>query len=84
MLKLIDPIYTKLGFNARPEDTHLDIKLRKKAVSFHTFNISEVFFYKPQISWACSMGNKDCLNKAKENFAEWMGMVEPDSETANP
>ena len=32
MLKLIDPIYTKLGFNARAEDTHLDIKLRKKAV----------------------------------------------------
>ena len=34
MLKIIDPIYTKLGFNARPEDTHLDIMLRKKAVSF--------------------------------------------------
>ena len=32
MLQLIDPIYTKLGFNARPKDTHLDIKLRKKAV----------------------------------------------------
>eukprot|EP00092_Neocalanus_flemingeri_P064412 GFUD01078167.1.p1 GENE.GFUD01078167.1~~GFUD01078167.1.p1 ORF type:complete len:930 (-),score=265.24 GFUD01078167.1:347-3136(-) len=67
MLKLIDPIYTKLGFNARPEDTHLDIKLRKKAVS-----------------WACSLGNKDCLNKAKENFGVWMGMVEPDSEKGNP
>eukprot|EP00090_Calanus_glacialis_P046064 TRINITY_DN885_c0_g1_i5.p1 TRINITY_DN885_c0_g1~~TRINITY_DN885_c0_g1_i5.p1 ORF type:complete len:807 (+),score=220.22 TRINITY_DN885_c0_g1_i5:315-2423(+) len=67
MLKLIDPIYTKLGFNARPEDGHLDIKLRKKA-----------------ISWACSMGNKDCLNKARENFDDWMGMVEPDSESANP
>jgi len=67
MLQLVDPIYTKLDFNARPEDSHLDIKLRKQA-----------------ISWACSMGNKDCLVKAKENFAAWMGMVEPDSETANP
>jgi len=67
MLDLIDPIYTKLGFSARPEDTHLDIKLRKKA-----------------ISWACSMGNKDCLTKARETFGDWMGMVEPDSELANP
>ena len=32
MLNLIDPIYTKLGFSARPDDSHLDIKLRKKAV----------------------------------------------------
>ena len=39
MLKLIDPIYTKLGFNAQPEDTHLDIKLRKKAVSCLIFNL---------------------------------------------
>jgi len=67
MLNLIDPIYTKLGFSARPDDSHLDIKLRKKA-----------------ISWACSMGNKDCLTKAKETFGDWMGMVEPDSELANP
>jgi len=67
MLNLVDPIYTKLGFSARPDDSHLDIKLRKKA-----------------ISWACSMGNKDCLTKAKETFGDWMGMVEPDSELANP
>ena len=33
MLQLVDPIYTKLGFNAKPDDSHLDIKLRKKAVS---------------------------------------------------
>jgi len=67
MLNLVDPIYTKLGFSARSDDSHLDIKLRKKA-----------------ISWACSMGNKDCLTKAKETFGDWMGMVEPDSELANP
>jgi len=67
MLKIIDPIFTKLGFNARPEDTHLDIMLRKKAVS-----------------WACSMGNKECLDKARENFGYWMGMVEPDVAEANP
>jgi len=34
MLKLIDPIYTKLGFNPKPEDTHLDILLRKKVASW--------------------------------------------------
>ena len=32
MLKRIDPIYRKLGFNAKPEDTHLDILLRKEVV----------------------------------------------------
>ena len=42
MLKLIDPIYTKLGFNAQPEDTHLDIKLRKKAVRFFIFDLLKI------------------------------------------
>ena len=32
MLRLVDPIYRKLGFTSRPDDTHLDILLRKKAV----------------------------------------------------
>lgn len=34
MLQLVDPIYTKLGFNAKPDDSHLDIKLRKKAIKW--------------------------------------------------
>jgi len=34
MLRLVDPIYRKLGFTSRPDDTHLDILLRKKAVSW--------------------------------------------------
>jgi hypothetical protein len=33
MLRLVDPIYRKLGFSSRTDDTHLDILLRKKAVS---------------------------------------------------
>ena len=32
MLRLVNPIYKKLGFDRRPDDTHLDILLRKKAV----------------------------------------------------
>ena len=32
MLRLLDPIYRKLGFNARSGDTHFDILLRKKVV----------------------------------------------------
>ena len=32
MLRLVDPIYRKLGFTRRSDDTHLDILLRKKAV----------------------------------------------------
>ena len=46
MLKLIDPIYTKLGFNARPDDTNLDIKLRKLAVSFHISFFSKLHLIK--------------------------------------
>ena len=34
MLKTLDPVYKKLGFNAQSEDTHLDVKLRKKTVSY--------------------------------------------------
>ena len=34
MLRLVDPIYRKLGFTSRPDDTHLDILLRKKAVCY--------------------------------------------------
>merc|ERR1719464_939165 len=34
MLRLVDPIYRKLGFTSRPDDTHLDILLRKKAASW--------------------------------------------------
>ena len=37
-----------------------------------------------QVSWACSMGSQDCQQKAKEKFASWMGMVEPDAERQNP
>ena len=32
MLRLVDPIYSKLGYESREDDTHLDILLRKKAV----------------------------------------------------
>ena len=32
MLRLVDPIYSKLGYESRQDDTHLDILLRKKAV----------------------------------------------------
>merc|ERR1719153_1277968 len=66
MLKRIEPIFTKLGFNAREDDTHLDILLRKQVVR-----------------WACSMGNKQCLEEAKENFNDWMKLEEPDMEEAN-
>ena len=48
MLKIIDPIYTKLGFNAKPEDSHLDILLRKKAVRIkHFLYFFEMRKYRP-------------------------------------
>jgi len=34
MLRLVDPIYRKLGFSSRADDSHLDILLRKKAASW--------------------------------------------------
>ena len=33
-LRLVDPLYTKLGFTPRDSDTHLDTKLRSKAISW--------------------------------------------------
>ena len=33
MLKLLAPIYQKLGFDGKADDEHLDILLRKKIVS---------------------------------------------------
>ena len=33
-LKLVDPLYQKLGFLPRDTDTHLDTKLRSKAISW--------------------------------------------------
>ena len=85
MLRLVDPIYRKLGFTSRPDDTHLDILLRKKAVSDYliereTFNLGS----HSQVRWACSMGSADCQVNAKEKFNDWMGMVQPDEEKQNP
>ena len=33
-LKLVDPLYKKLGFVPRDSDSHLDTKLRSKAISW--------------------------------------------------
>ena len=47
MLRLLDPIYRKLGFNARSGDTHFDILLRKKVVGDNLikwiFNLRSIF-----------------------------------------
>eukprot|EP00088_Acartia_fossae_P031208 TRINITY_DN3213_c0_g1_i1.p1 TRINITY_DN3213_c0_g1~~TRINITY_DN3213_c0_g1_i1.p1 ORF type:complete len:964 (+),score=231.16 TRINITY_DN3213_c0_g1_i1:49-2940(+) len=67
MLKLLAPIYRKLGFQGKADDQHLDILLRKKIVS-----------------WACSMGHEDCIEKATSTFRNWMGMQNPDVEGKNP
>ena len=44
----------------------------------------DVFLRKLAINWACSMGNEDCIEKAKGDFRVWMDMPEPDSEGSNP
>jgi len=67
MLKLLAPIYQKLGFDGKADDEHLDILLRKKIVS-----------------WACSMGHEDCVNKVTGTYRSWMGMTDPDAEDKNP
>ena len=85
MLRLVDPIYRKLGFTRRSDDTHLDILLRRTAVGDNIikwiFNMISVF---SQVRWACSMGSEDCQEKAKEKFGNWMGMFQPDAELKNP
>jgi aminopeptidase N len=36
------------------------------------------------VSWACSMGHEDCVNKVTGTFSNWMGMTDPDAEEKNP
>ena len=45
MLRLVDPIYTKLGFNPKPTDTHLQIQLRTIAV---TLIYKHLCYFHPQ------------------------------------
>jgi aminopeptidase N len=44
----------------------------------------DVFLRKLAIGWACSLGNKDCIEKTKGDFKVWMDKLEPDSDSANP
>ena len=44
----------------------------------------DVFLRKLAINWACSLGNKDCIEKAEGDFKVWMDMLEPDLEGSNP
>jgi len=36
------------------------------------------------ISWACSMGSKECKNRVGSMYDEWMSASDPDTEAANP
>ena len=86
MLRLVNPLYMKLGYESRQDDTHLDILLRRRIVR-DSINHTHIFITSnttPQVSWACSMGSDDCQQKAREKFADWMGMVQPDDEQENP
>jgi len=56
MLRLVDPIYSKLGYESRQDDTHLDILLRKKAVSWACSMGSEDCQQKAQEKFASWMG----------------------------
>ena len=36
------------------------------------------------VSWACSLGIKECSENVKNNYRRWMDETEPDSEGSNP
>lgn len=55
LVKLVEPIYYKLGWQEQDDDSWLDKQLRTNIISF-----------------ACSRGVLDCVNKSKEYFTEWM------------
>jgi len=44
----------------------------------------DVFLRKLAISWACSLGNMDCIDKTRADFRTWMDSLEPDSIDSNP
>ena len=63
MLRLVDPIYTQLGFKPKPTDTHLQIQLRTLAVMFISLNLCKYFHLKLSrlIGPAAWAGSYDCL-----------------------
>ena len=42
MLRLVNPLYMKIGYESRQDDTHLDILLRKRIVS-DSINHAHIF-----------------------------------------
>ena len=40
--------------------------------------------FRRAISWACSMGNKECKKRAGEMFGVWMESEAPDTLGASP
>ncbi len=43
----------------------------------------DVFLRKLAVSWACSLGNMDCIDMVKSEFKVWMDTIQPDEENAN-
>ena len=68
MEDLIRPIYTKVGFEEKPDDKHLDVLMRSLVVSW-ACNV---------------VGMDECSDKAVAQWKEWMDKDAPDAEGSNP
>merc|ERR550517_1096487 len=65
---LIRPIYSKVGFEEKPDDEHLDVMTRSLVVSW-ACNV---------------VGMKECTDQAVGQWKGWMEKDDPDAEGQNP
>ena len=63
----------------------MEKKLRSRFVidRIEIYTILYVIFFCRAISWACSMGNKECKKRAGEMFGDWMESQTPDTLGSN-
>ena len=44
----------------------------------------DIFLRKLAVSWSCTLGNMDCIDKARNDYKTWMDKLDPDVEGSNP
>lgn len=78
MIELVRPVYSKLGWEPKPDDSWTDgltLNQSRYFFDYHktkTINLFSISLIRPFIlRFACEVELIDCVNRAKEHFIEW-------------